>query len=92
PRLYRAVDGDLTAIHIREDGVILSEPLAKMLKIGAGEMLTVEVREGRRPTLRVPVVGIAESLLGSPAYMELGALNSALREDNRVSGAYLRID
>jgi putative ABC transport system permease protein len=92
PRLYRAVDGDLAPIHIREDGVILSEPLARILKIGAGDMLTVEVREGRRPTLRVPVVGIAEALLGSPAYMELGALNSALREDNRVSGAYLRID
>jgi putative ABC transport system permease protein len=42
--------------------------------------------------LRVPVAGIAETLLGSPAYMELGALNRALKENNRVSGAYLRID
>jgi putative ABC transport system permease protein len=55
-------------------------------------MLTIEVREGRRPVLEVPVVGVAETLLGSPAYLEIGALNRALKEPNRVSGAYLRID
>ena len=55
-------------------------------------MLTIDTREGRRPTLRVPVAGIAEVLLGSPAYMELGALNRELKENNRVSGAYLRIN
>src|SRR5690606_28890334 len=38
------------------------------------------------------VIGAAESLLGSPAYMEIEALNRALREPNRVSGASLRID
>ncbi|HKJ63374.1 MAG TPA: FtsX-like permease family protein, partial [Hyphomicrobiales bacterium] len=92
PRLYRAVNSNLAAIHIRKDGVILSEPLAEILKIGAGDILTIEVREGRRPTLHVPVVGIAETLLGSPAYMELRELNRLLKENNRVSGAYMRID
>ena len=57
-----------------------------------GQALTVEVREGRQPVLEIPVIGIAETLLGSPAYMELEALNRALREPHRVSGAYLRVD
>lgn len=92
PRLNRAVDGDMQPIYVRSDGIILAEPLAKILSIKPGDMLTVEVREGRRPVLQLPVVAIAESLLGAPAYFELSALNRALKEPNRVSGAYLRID
>jgi putative ABC transport system permease protein len=92
PRLNRAVNSDMQAIYVRRDGIILAKALADILKIKPGEMLTIEVREGRRPILRLPVVSIAESLLGAPAYLELGALNRALKEPNRVSGAYLRID
>lgn len=92
PRLNRAVDDDMQAIYVRRDGIILAKPLADILKIKPGETLTIDVREGRRPVLELPVVAIAETLLGAPAYLELGALNRALKEPNRVSGAYLRID
>lgn len=92
PRLKRAVDDDMHSIYVRRDGIILAKPLAKILKIGPGDTLTVEVREGRRPVLELPVVAIAETLLGAPAYLELSALNRALKEPNRVSGAHLRID
>lgn len=92
PRLNRAVGDRMQPVFIRDDGVILAEPLADILHIQPGEILTVEVREGRQPVLEVPVVGIARTLLGSPAYMEIGALNRALKEPNRVTGAYLSID
>lgn len=92
PRLNRAVDKDLATIYMRQEGVILANALADILDITPGESLTVDVREGRQPVLNIPVIGIAETLLGSPAFMELEALNRALREPNRVSGAYLRVD
>jgi len=92
PVLNRALDKDARPIFMRKDGIILSEPLADILEVSAGEVITVEVREGRRPVLQIPVVGIAQSLLGSPTYMEIGALNRALREPGRVSGAFLRVD
>lgn len=92
PRLNRVMNADMRPVFVRGDGVILTESLAKILHIEAGQLLTLDIREGRRPVLQIPVVGIAETLLGSPAYMELGALNRALNEKNRVSGAYLRID
>ncbi len=92
PRLNRAVDKDLATIVMRQEGVILASALADILDITPGESLTVDVREGRQPVLNIPVIGIAETLLGSPAFMELEALNRALREPNRVSGAYLRVD
>jgi len=92
PRLNRAVDKNLKSIHIRKDGIILSVSLAKILKIKPGDKVTLDIREGRRPVLQIPVVGISETLVGSPAYMELAALNYALKEPNRISGAYMRVD
>ncbi len=92
PRLNRAVDREMATIPMRQEGVILATALADILDIAPGEMLTVEVREGRQPVLDIPVIGIAKTLLGSPAYMDLKALNRVLREPARVSGAYLRID
>ncbi len=92
PRLFRVVDVDMREIPPREDGIILARPLAEILDVRLGESVTVEIREGRRPTLRVPVTGIAETLLGSPAYLEMNALNRELKEPFRVGGAFLRID
>ncbi|MGI9410629.1 MAG: ABC transporter permease, partial [Hyphomicrobiaceae bacterium] len=92
PRLNRAVNSEMSAIYVRGDGVILAKPLADILKIRPGQMLTIEVREGRRPVIEMPVAAIAQSLLGAPAYVELEALNRVLKEPDRASGAYLRID
>jgi putative ABC transport system permease protein len=91
-RLSRALDSDLADIPLDGSGIVLSTALADIVNIRSGETLTVEVREGRQPILQIPVTAVAESLLGSPAYMDLDALNCALREPNRVSGAYLSID
>ncbi|CAN0210295.1 unnamed protein product, partial [Chrysoparadoxa australica] len=92
PTLNRALDDLMQPIPLPQDGVVLSRVLADMLDIQPGDTLGVDVREGRQPLLDLPVSGIAESLLGAPAYMGLDALNAALREPGRVSGAYLMID
>ncbi|WP_404405304.1 ABC transporter permease [Pelagibacterium halotolerans] len=92
PELNRAVNADMDMIYIRDDGIILATGLANVLGTGPGGTLTIEVQEGRRPVLQMPVVGVAEALLGSPAYLELEALNRALGEPNRISGAHLSID
>ncbi len=91
-RLSRALTIGLQPIDMQKDGIILATALADILNIAPGDILTVEVREGRQPILQLPVTGIAESLLGSPSYMNIEALNRALLEPHRVSGAYLQID
>ncbi|RMF40846.1 MAG: ABC transporter permease [Alphaproteobacteria bacterium] len=90
--LNRALDADMRPIRLTGGGIVLSSVLARLLAIRAGETLRVEVREGRQPVLEIPVVGIAETLLGTPAYMDLEGLNRKLREPGRVSGAALMID
>ena len=91
-RLYRALDAEGTSLPLRGSGIVLAPALADILDVDVGDTLTIDVREGRRPQLEVPVTGIADTLLGSPAYMQLDALNAVLREPGRVSGAYLRVD
>ncbi|WP_299352242.1 FtsX-like permease family protein [uncultured Shimia sp.] len=91
-RLNRAVNKDMTDIAMPETGIVLARALADILDIGPGETLMVEVLEGKRPVLEVPVASISETLLGSPAYMRMDTLNRDLGEWGRVSGAYLRVD
>ena len=92
PRLNRPMSAGMEPIFIRDDGITLSAPLAKKLNVSPGDVLSVEVREGRQPELRLPVTGVSDTLFGAPAYFELSALNRALKEPGRTSGAYLRID
>ncbi len=92
PALNRALDRRLAPIPMPDDGIVLSDVLAANLGVGAGDIVTVDVREGRQPVIAIPVAGTAQALLGAPAYMELAALNRTLREPGRMSGAYLTVD
>ncbi len=92
PELNRALDDTLAPIELPDRGVVLSDVLAEILNISPGDTLIAEVREGRQPRLEIPVAATAQTLLGSPAYMSLDALNRAMREPGRISGAYLTID
>jgi putative ABC transport system permease protein len=66
--------------------------LADALQVKPGYFLSVEVLEGKRPTLTIPVAGIIEELLGISAYMDINALNKYLQEGSSVSGAFLTVD
>ena len=92
PVLNRAIDSDKQPIGMRRDGVILGEALADILHVGPGDTIIADVREGRRPVLELPVVGVAQTLMGAPVFMEIGALNRAMKEPGRVSGVYLTVD
>ena len=92
PVLNRLVDGAVRPIALPPAGVLLSRPLAGILHVAPGDTITIDVREGRRPLLTLPVAGIAETLVGAPAFVEIGALNRALKEPGRVSAAFLTVD
>jgi putative ABC transport system permease protein len=92
PRLNRALDGRLRPIAMRKDGLILSKSLARVLDVRPGDQVHIDVREGSQPQIRLPVVAIADTLLGAPAYMDIAALNRALGQGEQLSVAYLRVD
>ncbi len=91
-KLKRLLDTDLKAIDLPHQGVILTDYLAELLHIKPGDMLTIEVLEGNRTTVEVPLVGTAKEYLGVNAYMQREALNRLLSEGNAISGALLKVD
>ena len=90
--LYHAYDAQGRSLVLPPDGLVISTKLAEMLGVRVGETLTVEVLEGRRPRFEVPVVDTFETYIGSPAYMEIGALGRRMREAPRVTAVHLRVD
>jgi putative ABC transport system permease protein len=90
--LMRLLDTELNIIDLPQRGVILTDYLAELLHIKVGDMLTIEVLEGQRPTVHVPVVGTAKQYMGVNAYMRVDALNTLLKEGNAISGALMRVD
>lgn len=89
--LFRALDAVSQPIVIPTQGIVLSAPLAAILHIGIGEDVTVDIRQGSQPIVATRVAGITHSLMGSPAFMDIDALNDLMGEPNRLSGAYLAI-
>lgn len=92
PRLSRVLDPDLRPMAMPEAGLILSEALADALQARPGDLVTVEVLEGRRPTVTLPVSGLSVGYVGLGAAMEIGALNRLMAEGAMVSGVSLQID
>jgi putative ABC transport system permease protein len=90
--LMRLLDTELQPIHVPGEGVVLTDYLAEILQIQPGDLLTIEVLEGNRPIVQVPVVGTAKQYLGVNAYMRRGALNRLLKEGHALTGALLTVD
>lgn len=92
PRLSRVLDPALRPMAMPEAGLILSEALADALQVRPGDLVTVAVQEGRRPTVTLPVSGLSVRYVGLGATMEIGALNRLMGEGALVSGVSLLVD
>ncbi|MEJ2308230.1 MAG: ABC transporter permease [Gammaproteobacteria bacterium] len=90
--LMRLLDTKLRTIDVPEEGVIMTDYLAELLHVRPGDTLIIEVLEGSRATVEVPVAGIARQYLGLNVYMDRAALNRLLGEGNAISGALLKVD
>lgn len=91
-KLSRLIDAAGNSVAAPPSGLILSEDLAAKLGVRPGDRLDIEVTEGRRPHVRVTVMGLARTYLGSAALMDIGELNRTLGEAGVLSGAYLDTD
>ena len=90
--LYRVYDAAGRALELPPEGLVISTMLAKLLDVREGDHVTVEVLEGRRPVVDVPVAGTFETYIGSPAYMDIRAVNRLMRERPSVTAVHLRVD
>ena len=72
--LYRAIDTKLRGFPLPPDGLVLTEKLAEVLGVKPGDSVWVNVMEGRRPTLKVPVAATVKEYAGTNAYMDIDAV------------------
>lgn len=91
-QLHQIVDSRLRAIAVPPEGLLLTRKLGEMLGVSTGDSVTLEVLEGARQVREVTVAGLSDELIGIGAYMDARALARLLREDNLISGAWLRVD
>ena len=84
------IDGGLTQPPPR--GLMISSILSKQLDVKPGDEINVEITDGRRPQLTMPVAGILKSPVGNPAYVDFERLGPIMREAPLSSGAYLSVD
>jgi putative ABC transport system permease protein len=90
--LVRLIDTEFTPVALPAEGLVLTSYLAEILGVGAGDQVTVEVREGSRPLRQVTLTALVSEYVGVSAYMERAALNRMMHEGNAISGVYLAID
>jgi len=90
--LQRPVDRDLAVREVPRGGLLLSDALADRLGAAAGDTVTVEVLEGKRPVRAMVVAAVSHDLIGSSATMGLPAMHELLGEGGTLSGAYLAVD
>jgi putative ABC transport system permease protein len=91
-RLKRIVDQQGRVTPVPAAGLVLSRKLADVLGIERGDVVTVEVLEGRRPVTRLVVTDTVDDTMGLSAYMELDALHALMRESQVLTGAALLVD
>lgn len=90
PELQRVVDVDRRPVPIPRDGLLMSDRLADKLRLRVGDLVTVEVREGRRLVREVVVERTVRDMMGLNAYMDRRSLNRLLREGDVATEFTLR--
>ena len=73
-------------------GLIIGTELAKKLDVGIGDTISVHIREGRKPTVELPVVELIETYIDLPVYMHLTSLNRLLLTSTRAAFISVLID
>lgn len=91
-RLNRPVDASERPVVLPEHGLVISEKLAELLDVEAGDRITVEVLEQTRPTFEVRVAGLLQDYAGTAAYIRIEELNRLMQQGPLISGAHLLVD
>jgi len=92
PRLNRQLDEKGNVVALPPGGLLVSSKLAEILDVVPGDIVRIEVQEGRRPVLEIPIGGTITDYAGVAAYMDIDALRRQMKEGGTVSGAHLTVD
>jgi putative ABC transport system permease protein len=78
-------------IRFKGQGLVLSQAVAGRLGVQAGDQAELELTEGRRPRVVLPISDIEQDYAGLTAHMSRSALNRLMGEGDLASGADLLV-
>ncbi len=90
--LSRVLDQNMRSVPIPDNGLLISERVAEVLELSAGDMAEIEILDGRRGTVFAPVSRIIRAYFGLTVYMSDEALAEMLDEGPRASGVHIVYD
>jgi len=90
--LRRIIDVDLHAVVLPENGLAISAWLAHILGVHVGEFVEVDLLEGQRRTVSLPVSALVEDFFGIQGMMDLESLNRLMREGPTVTTVSFTVD
>jgi putative ABC transport system permease protein len=90
--LRRVLNENFNPVDFPEEGIVLTDHLARILHVRPGDVLTVDTLDTRRVTRHIPVAALIKEYIGVNAYMHRPALNRILGEGHAISGAYIASD
>ncbi len=73
------------------DALLLTDRLANKLGLKLGDQVRVEIEEGERPVLLLPLAGTVNEMMGLSAYIERRSLNRLLQEGDMVNELTLAV-
>lgn len=85
-------DAQRRVVSLPATGLVIASRLAQKLQVKVGDMIWVEILQGRRPEIPIQIVGIFETYIGLPVYMRLESLNRLLTEPPTFRFANLLLD
>lgn len=91
-RLRRIVDVRGKETRLPARGLVLTKKLADTLGVRPGEVVHVQVLDGRRREADVVVATLAEELVGMSGYLSRAELNALAGDGDVMSGAYINTD
>ncbi|MCC5810422.1 MAG: FtsX-like permease family protein [Ectothiorhodospiraceae bacterium] len=92
PRLRVLIDAAHQPVRLPPEGLLLTDYLADHLGVRPGDALQVDILEGHRRTVEVPLAAVVSEPIGVSAYMDRRALNRLMSEGPAISGTWLLTD
>lgn len=90
--LSRIIDADLQPVALPGQGVAISAMLAQILGVRVGDTVEVDLLEGQRRTVTVPVTATVEDYFGIRAMMDAKALARLMREAPAANAVNVSLD
>ncbi len=90
--LSRIIDIDLRPVALPEGGLAISNWLAQILGVAVGDSVEVDLLDGQRRTVSLPVMALVEDYFGIRGMMDAEALAPLLREGPAVNSVHVSLD